>query len=367
MIIGVPAETKRDEHRVALLPAGVEQLAGDGHQILVEAAAGAGSGFRDEAYRRAGACVVDQAAEVWSRSELVVKVKEPQAEEYPLMREGQMVFGYFHFAADQELTRACLDAGIVALAFETLRDTRGRLPLLTPMSEVAGRMSIQEGAKYLESPTGGRGVLLGGVPGVAPGRVLVLGAGVVGSNAARMAAGLGAEVTLMDVDLDRLRALDEVMPANVRTIACDPHAVDAAIAEADLVIGSVLIPGDRAPHLVSADQISRMRTGAVVVDVCIDQGGCVETSRPTTHADPIYAVDGVIHYAVANIPGAVARTASQALANATVPYLRELAGGGLEPFLARDPGRAAALNLRAGRLHHPGVRHAFADLEPVGA
>lgn len=362
MIIGVPTEAKRDEHRVALLPATAQMLRDDGHLVLIQRGAGLGSGFSDDDYRRAGATVVDSAQEIWGQAELVLKVKEPQPQERALLRDGQAVFGYFHFAADEALTRSCLEAGIVALAFETLRDAAGRLPLLTPMSEVAGRMSIQQGAKYLESPLGGRGVLLGGVPGVAPARVVVLGAGVVGTNAARMAAGLGAEVWLMDIDLERLRQLDQVLPANVRTIACDPHAIEVGVTTADLVIGSVLVPGDRSPHLVSAAQVARMRPGAVVVDVCIDQGGCIETARPTTHAEPTYVVDGVVHYCVANIPGAVARTSSQALANATAPYVRELAGLGVDAFLARDPGRAAALNLRAGELHHPGLRHAFGEL-----
>ncbi|MHC5068272.1 MAG: alanine dehydrogenase, partial [Planctomycetota bacterium] len=308
MDIGVPAEVKTDEYRVGLVPVAVEQLTTSGHRVLVERGAGVGSGFADEAYRAAGAELVDDPALLWATAELVVKVKEPQPSEWPWLRPEQILFGYCHFAADRALTDACLDSGVTALAFETLHDDQGRLPLLTPMSEVAGKMSIQEGAKYLERPMLGRGILLGGVPGVAPAEVVVLGGGTVGGNAARVAAGLGARVTLMDVDLDRLRYLSEIMPANVTTVYCDPHAVDAAVTNADLVIGAVLVPGDRAPALVSAAQVQRMRTGAVIVDVCIDQGGCVATARPTTHADPTYVVDGVVHYCVANIPGAVART-----------------------------------------------------------
>jgi alanine dehydrogenase len=365
MIVGVPAELKYDEYRVAMLPVGADLLVRDGHRVLIQAGAGQASGFPDEDYQRAGAEIVPDAATIWSEAELVVKVKEPQRQELASLRQGQVVFGYFHFAADRELTTACLDSGITALAFETLRDERGRLPLLTPMSEVAGKMSVQEGAKYLERPMMGRGILLGGVPGVEPAEVLVIGAGTVGGNAAKIAAGLGANVILMDVSLDRLRYLDEVMPANVSTVYCDPHAVDSYVRRADLVIGSVLVPGDRAPHLIAAPQVAAMKPGAVIVDVCIDQGGCVETSRPTTHAQPTYVIDGVVHYCVTNIPGAVARTSSQALANATAPYVCEIAKLGVAAFLAQDAGRAAACNLAAGRIRHPGVAHAFPDLPPA--
>ena len=330
--------------------------------MLVQSGAGQASGFPDESYAAVGAEIVADAATIWSQAELIVKVKEPQVQEYALLRRDQIVFGYFHFAALRELTEVCLDAGVVALAFETLRDRAGRLPLLTPMSEVAGKMSIQEGAKYLERPMMGRGILLGGVPGVEPAEVLVLGAGTVGGNAAKIAAGLGANVILMDVSLDRLRYLSEIMPANVATVFCDPHAVDHYVQRADLVIGSVLVPGDRAPHLVNASQVRSMKPGSVIVDVCIDQGGCVETSTPTTHADPTYLVDDVVHYCVTNIPGAVARTSSQALANATGPYVLEIANNGLDAFLARDDGRAAALNIRAGKIQHPGLAHALSDL-----
>jgi len=361
VIVGVPREVKEDEYRVALLPVGAELLRNDGHRVLVETGAGEASGFVDDDYRRAGAELVAGPDRIFDEAELLVKVKEPQAAEIARFRPEQVVFGYFHFAADRELTERCLEAGFTALAYETLRDHHGGLPLLTPMSEVAGKMSIQEGAKYLEKPMMGRGILLGGIPGVEPANVLVLGAGVVGGNAAKVAAGLGANVTLMDISLDRLRYLDEIMPANVTTVYSDPHAVDDYVSRADLVIGSVLIPGDRAPKLVNADQIARMRNGAVIVDVCIDQGGCVETARPTTHQDPTYIVDGVVHYCVTNIPGAVARTSTQGLCNATMPYVVDLANG-LEQFLEQTDGRADALNMREGRITHPGVQHAFPEL-----
>ena len=290
---------------------------------------------------------------------MIVKVKEPQPSEIARLREGQTLFCYFHFAASRELTVGCLKAGITAVAYETLQDTQGRLPLLTPMSEIAGRMSIQEGAKYLERPMMGQGILLGGVPGVAPANVLVLGGGVVGTNAARMAAGLAANVTLMDINLDRLRYLDEVMPANVTTIFCDPHTIADYTTHADLVIGAVLIPGGRAPVLIPRSLVKKMKPGSVIVDVSIDQGGCAETSRPTTHREPTYIVDGVVHYCVTNIPGAVSRTSTLALCNATLPYVRQLASQGIDAFAALDTGHAAAINMtnhRSGqRRRRPGV------------
>jgi len=365
MLIGVPRETKSDEYRVAMLPVGVELLKRDGHGVLVERGAGLGSGYEDAEYEAVGAEMVDGPAEVYGRAELILSVKEPQAGELAMLRRGQVVFCYFHFAASRALTEACLDAGITAMAFETLADGRGRLPLLTPMSEVAGKMSIQEGAKYLEKPMMGRGILLGGVAGVEPANVLVLGGGVVGENAARVAAGLGANVTLMDIDLDRLRQLDGVMPANVTGIYSDPHAVERYARQADLVVGAVLIPGARAPRLIARDQIGDMKGGAVIVDVCIDQGGCIETSRPTTHGEPTYIVEGVVHYCVANIPGAVGRTSSQALANATLPYVRELAGKGVDAFIDRDPGRAAALNMRGGRIANAAIAAVYDDLPSI--
>jgi len=358
MIVAVPIETKADEYRVGLLPVGAKLLADDGHTVLVQAGAGEGSGFEDEAYRAAGAELVDAAEQVYERGELIVKVKEPQPAEIALLRSGQTVFTYFHFAASRELAEACLSAGITAVAYETLRDARGALPLLTPMSEVAGKMSVQEGAKYLERPMMGRGILLGGVTGVEPANVLVLGGGVVGATAARVAAGMGANVIIMDINLDRLRHLGEVMPANVTTLYSDPHAIDAYAVWADLVIGAVLIPGGRAPRLLTRDHLRRMKRGAVVVDVSIDQGGCFETSRPTTHREPTYIVEGVVHYCVANIPGAVGRTSTKALCNATIPYVRELARLGAEGFAAMDDGHAAAINMQDGRITNAAVAEA---------
>lgn len=362
MIIGIPKECKSEEYRVGLLPVGADLLVQDGHRVLIERGAGRASGFLDSDYQAVGAEIVADAATVYGGAELICKVKEPQPAEIDLLQPGQVVFGYFHFAADRDLTERCLQSGVTALAFETLHDRDGRLPLLTPMSEVAGKMCIQEGAKFLEMPMMGRGILLGGVPGVQPANVLILGAGVVGSQAARMAAGLGANVFLLDIDLDRLRYLDDVMPANVTTIYSDPHALRWHSELADLVIGSVLIPGDRAPRLLNADHVKRMRPGSVIVDVCIDQGGCIETARPTTHATPTYIVDEVVHYCVANIPGAVSRTSSQALANATLPYIRNLARMGVDRWLERDDGHAAALNVAAGEIVHPGVVNSFPDL-----
>ncbi len=362
MIVGVLREIKDDEYRVALLPVGAQLLTADGHEVVVERGAGAGSGFADEDYEAAGATLVESAAEVFERADMLIKVKEPQPSEIRRLRPGQVVFGYFHFAASRELTAGCLEAGITAVAYETLSDVRGALPLLTPMSEVAGRMSIQEGAKFLERPMMGRGILLGGVPGVAPANVVILGGGVVGTNAARMAAGLGANVAILDINLDRLRYLDEVMPDNVTTIYSDPHAVAGYIPHADLVVGAVLIPGAAAPNLIRREQLADMRPGAVIVDVCIDQGGCVETARPTTHREPTYIIDEVVHYCVANIPGAVARTSAQALCNATFPYARQLARLGAEAFGQIDAGHAAAINCREGKIVNAAVADTFPDL-----
>jgi alanine dehydrogenase len=362
MIVGVARETKPDEYRVALLPVGAELLVADGHQVVIEAGAGLGSGYDDRVYHEAGATIVDSADEVYRRAELLVSVKEPQPAEIEKLGEGQIVFCYFHFAASRALTEGCLAQRITAVAYETLSDGQGRLPMLTPMSEVAGKMSIQQGAKYLEKPMMGRGILLGGVPGVAPANVLVLGGGVVGANAARIASGLGANVVIMDVNLDRLRYLDDVMPDNVTTIYSDPHAIDHYLRHADLVIGAVLIPGGRAPQLVGAAQLATMNNGACIVDVCIDQGGCVETARPTTHHEPTYVIDGVVHYCVTNIPGAVGRTSSQALCNATLPYLRQLAGDGVDGFISRSAGHMASLNMRDGRIANAAVAAAFNDL-----
>jgi alanine dehydrogenase len=362
MIIGVPRETKVGEYRVAMLPVGADLLKRDRHTVLFERGAGVGSGFDDEDYVGVGAEPVDSPGEVYRRCDLVVKVKEPQPDEIGLLREGQVVFTYFHFASSREVTEACLRTGITAVAYETLTDGNGRLPLLTPMSEVAGKMSIQEGAKCLERSMGGRGILLGGVPGVTPARVLILGGGVVGTNAARVAAGLGAKVTIMDINLDRLRYLAEVMPANVNTVYSDHHALRELLPLADLVIGAVLIPGGRCPVLVTRQDLKTMKSGSVIVDVGIDQGGCLETSRPTSHRDPTYVVDGVIHYCVTNIPGAVSRTSSQALCNATLPYVRQLAAMGVEAFAKVDRGHSLAINMKAGKITNPAVAEAYPDL-----
>src|ERR1700730_6827284 len=294
MIVGVPKEIKTDEYRVAMIPVGVDELTRAGHRVLIQAGAGQGSGISDEQYQVYGAEIVGSAAEIWSRADLIVKVKEPMAAEWPLMRAGQVVFTYFHFAADRKLTDAVLRSGITAIAYETIRDTNGNLPLLTPMSEVAGRMSIQEGAKFLERPFEGRGILLGGVPGVLPANVVILGGGIVGSNAAKVAAGLGANVILLDINLDRLRYLDDVMPRNVTTLFSDRHNILDGLSRADLLIGAVLIPGAKAPSLVGAGDLKRMPRRAVIIDVAIDQGGCVETARPTTHSRPTYIVDDVV-------------------------------------------------------------------------
>jgi alanine dehydrogenase len=359
MIVGIPRETKRDEYRVALLPVGAEELVRAGHTVLVERGAGAGSGLPDEAYAACGATLVDTAAEVFGRADMIVKVKEPQPPELPLIRPGQVVFTYFHFAADRRLTEGFLATGATAVAYETLRDERGRLPLLVPMSEVAGRMSIQEGAKYLERPQMGRGILLGGVPGVAPANVLVLGAGTVGANAAKVAAGFGANIALLDTNLERLRYLDDVTPPNIDCLYSDRHTIRDRLGWADLVIGSVLIPGARAPHLVGRDDLRLMKPGAVIIDVAIDQGGCVATSRPTTHADPTYVVDEVVHYCVTNMPGAVGRTSTYALCNATLPYVLELASAGVDAAAAASPAIRSAVNVHRGRLVLRAVADAF--------
>jgi alanine dehydrogenase len=359
MIVGVPREIKSDEYRVAMLPVGAEELTGAGHQVLFEVGAGQGSGILDAQYAEAGATIVDGAAEIWSRAELVVKVKEPQPSEWPMLRPGQVVFTYFHFAADEKLTRAIMGSGITAIAYETLRDAKGSLPLLTPMSEVAGRMSIQEGAKFLERPQEGRGILLSGVPGVAPAEVAILGGGVVGSNAAKVAAGLGANVRILDVNLDRLRYLDDIMPPNVTTLYSDRHTILESIERADLVIGAVLITGARAPRLVRGEDLARMKTGAVIVDVAIDQGGCIETSRPTTHLQPTYVVDGVVHYCVTNMPGAVGRTSTYALCNVTLPYVLQLARSGWKAIASADHGVAEGVNIDRGRVTNRAVAATF--------
>ncbi len=362
MIIGVPKEIKTNENRIALVPAGSEALVRAGHTVLVERGAGAGSGFADEAYTGTGATLLDTAEEVWERAEMIMKVKEPIAVEWPRMREGQVIFTYFHFAADEDLTRAVMASGAIAEAYETVQLPSGELPLLTPMSEVAGRMAVQEGAKYLEKFYGGRGVLLGGVPGVEPAAVVILGGGIVGANAAQMAAGLGAQVVLLDVNLNRLRFLSEIMPANVLTVYSNRHNILSWLERADLLVGAVLLPGARAPNLVQRQDLKLMQDGSVIVDVAVDQGGCVETIKPTTHEDPIYVIDGVIHYGVANMPGAVARTSTLALTNATLPYAMTLANKGWKEACRQDHALALGLNVVDGKITYPGVADAF-DLE----
>jgi len=359
MIIGVPTEIKPDEYRVGMIPVGVEELTRRGHTVLIEKGAGTGSGLTDEDFAAHGATIVETADEVFGEADMIVKVKEPQPVELKRIRPGQVLFCYFHFAADRALTEGTLESGCVAIAFETITDASGQLPLLKPMSEVAGKMSAQEGAKYLERPMRGRGILLGGVPGVEPARALVLGGGIVGTNAAKVAAGLGAQVTVMDVSLDRLRYLSDVMPANVQTVHSDAYMIRRYIVEADLVIGAVLIPGAKCPILVPKGLLSTMKQGAVIVDVGVDQGGCCETTRPTTHANPTYEVDGIVHYGVANMPGAVGRTSTFALANATLPYTLRLADVGYKKAAAVDPGLAQGINVQEGRVTHQAVAETF--------
>ncbi len=357
-IVGVPTEVKKDEYRVGLRPVGAEILIKQGHTVLMQSGAGLGSGYNDALYQEVGAQIVPTADEVWGVADMIVKVKEPQPKEVALIRDGQTVFTYFHFAADKGLTIGCLERGCISVAYETLTDDHGHLPLLTPMSEIAGKLSTQEGAKYLERPQGGRGILLGGVPGVEVGKVLVLGGGVVGTCAATVAAGMGADVVMMDISIDRMRQLDEFMPANCRTIYSDPEAIRDHLAWADLVVGAVLIPGAKAPNLVSREDLSHMKTGAVIVDVAIDQGGCVETAKVTTHTDPIYTVDGVVHYCVGNMPGAVARTSTQALTNATMPWVLKLASSTAAKLAKEDHHFANAINTNRGVLTNQPVAEA---------
>ncbi len=358
-VVGVPNEIKTHESRVALIPVGVEELTKAGHKVLIQAGAGQGSGISDDRYRESGAEIVPAAADVWKNADLIVKVKEPLTVEWPLMRSGQVVFTYFHFAADEALTKAVIQSGITAIAYETLKDARGQLPLLTPMSEVAGRMSIQQGAKYLERPFDGRGILLGGVPGVRPASVVIIGGGVVGANAAKIAAGIGANVTILDVNLDRLRYLDDVMAPNVTTLYSDRHNIMDSLSRADLLIGAVLIPGAKAPHLVRRADLKLMQPRAVIIDVAIDQGGCVETSKPTTHSQPTYIVDDVVHYCVTNMPGAVGRTSTYALTNVTLPYVMQLATKGLDKALAESPALKFGVNVRGGKVTNRAVAETF--------
>jgi len=359
MVIGVPKEIKPNENRVALLPVGAEAFTRRKHTVLVETNAGAGSGFSDEAYRKAGAEIVPTAKEVYERADMVLKVKEPIEPEYALIRPGQVLFTYFHFAASRELTEAMIKSKAVCIAYETVQKADGSLPLLIPMSEVAGRMAPQEGARFLEKEEGGRGVLLAGVPGTEPASVVILGGGVVGTNAAKIAAGLGARVTILDTNLERLRQLDDIMPKNVVTLYSNTYNIRKAVTQADLVIGAVLIPGGKAPHLVTRDMLKEMKPGSVIVDVSVDQGGCVETSHPTTHDNPTFVVDGVVHYCVANMPGAVPFTSTIALTNATLPYALNLADKGFERAAKEDPGLLLGLNIIDGKIVYERVAEAF--------
>ena len=359
MIVGVPREIKQDEYRVGLIPVGAEELTRAGHRVLVEKAAGLGSGIPDELYIENGAEIVDSADQIYGEAELIIKVKEPQPTEWPCLRRGQMLFTYFHFAADEELTRNVLETGVTAAAYETLRGRKGDLPCLTPMSEVAGRMSIQEGAKYLERPQEGRGILLGGVPGVPPAHIAILGGGIVGKNAAQIAAGFQADVVILDINVDRLRYLEDIMPPNVNTMFSDRHNIRDQLILADLLIGAVLIEGARAPVLVCRDDLKLMKPGAVIIDVAVDQGGCIETSHPTTHSEPTYIIDDIVHYCVANMPGAVGRTSTYALCNVTFPYALQIANNGIQAASAIDAGIAHAVNMFDGQLTNQAVAETF--------
>lgn len=359
MLIGVPKEIKKNENRVALLPVGAATLIQNGHKVVVETSAGAGSSFSDEDYKKAGAEIASSPEEIFAKADMIMKVKEPIDKEYKMIREGQIVFTYFHFAASKELTEAMMKSKCIGIAYETVQKADRSLPLLIPMSEVAGRMAPQEGAKYLEKVMGGRGVLLGGVPGTGPAEVIVLGGGIVGTNAAKIAAGFGARVTIFDNNLYRLRYLDDVMPKNVTTMMSNEYYIRAALPKADLVIGAVLIPGAKAPHLITKDMLSIMKEGSVVVDVSVDQGGCIETCKPTTHANPTYVVDGVLHYCVANMPGAVPHTSTLALTNATLPYAVEIASKGYEKAIKTNNEIKLGLNVIDGKITYKGVADAF--------
>lgn len=350
MVIGVPKEIKPDEYRVAMVPAGVEVLVQHGHTVLIERGAGDGTGISDDEYAQAGATLVEQTQQVWQEAELIVKVKEPMPSEYPLIRPNQTIFTFFHFAASESLTRAMVDSGAVCIAYETIQTADGAHPILLPMSEIAGRMAVQVGAWCLERPMGGRGVLLSGVPGVLPGLVVVIGAGVVGANSARIAAGLGARVIILDINVSRLRALEETLPANVDTLYSNPANLREAIQQADLVVGAIYVTGGRTPVLIKREMLSTMKPGAVLVDVSVDQGGLAETTRPTTHREPTYVVDGVVHYAVSNMPGAVARTSTYALTNITIPYVLRLAELGWQEACRQDPALRLGLNVVQGEV-----------------
>lgn len=359
MIIGVPKEIKNNENRVGLTPAGISALTKAGHTLYVQHTAGIGSGFSDEEYAAAGATILNTIEEVYGKAEMIVKVKEPIESEYPLIREGQLLFTYFHFASYEPLTKAMIERKAICLAYETVEKKDRSLPLLVPMSEVAGRMSIQEGAKYLEKPMGGRGILLGGVPGVKPAQVLVLGGGIVGTQAAKMAAGMGADVTIMDISIPRLRELDDILPANVKTVFSNEYNIREAVKQADLIVGAVLIPGAKAPHLITRDMLSIMKKGTVLVDVAVDQGGCIETCKPTTHENPTYEIDGIIHYCVANMPGAVPYTSTLALTNATLPFALQLANKGWKKACSENDELKLGLNVVGGKVVYKGVADAF--------
>ncbi|MBZ0310572.1 MAG: alanine dehydrogenase [Anaerolineae bacterium] len=359
MKIGIPKEIKDNEYRVSTTPGGVKELVTHGHQVMVQASAGEGSGFTDEEYRQAGAAILPTAAEVWNSTEMVIKVKEPLKQEYGYLRDDLILFTYLHLAAVEDLTREMVKSGVTGVAYETIELTDGSLPLLQPMSEVAGRMATQIAARYLEKPQGGRGMLLGGVPGVRPANVVVLGGGTVGTHAAYMAIGMGAHVTIMDINLNRLRYLDEIMHGRVTTVYANRSSIEEAVIQADAVIGAVLIAGARAPHLVTRDMLKKMKPGSVIVDVAVDQGGCVETTRATTHSDPVYYVDGVLHYGVANMPGAVPRTSTFALSNATLKYALKIADEGIHTAALHDPALQKGFNTYQGRLVYEPVAEAF--------
>ncbi|MBT8188409.1 MAG: alanine dehydrogenase [Croceitalea sp.] len=365
MIIGVPKEIKNNESRVGMTPAGVFELVKNNHTVYVQSGAGKGSGFFNEDYKQAGATILDTIGQVYALSEMIVKVKEPIAEEYNLIQKGQIVFTYFHFASSEPLTKAMIESKAVCIAYETVEDEEGTLPLLTPMSEVAGRMAIQQGAKYLEKPVKGRGVLLGGVPGVAPGKVLVLGAGVVGIQSAKMAAGLGAHVTIMDINMKRLRYANDVMPPHVVTEFSNEFNIRRHIKSHDLIIGGVLLKGAKAPNLITRDMLKEMRPGTVIVDVAVDQGGCVETTRATTHEDPTFIIDDVVHYCVANMPGAVPYTSTIALTNVTLPYVLKLANNGWETACRSDKSLEKGLNIVEGKVVYKEITKAFNWDSPV--
>jgi alanine dehydrogenase len=358
VIVGLPREIKDNEYRVGLTPAGVRALSDAGHQVIVEKSAGEGSGFDDALYQKAGAQLIDSADDVWARAEMIVKVKEPIASEYPRMREGQLLFTYLHLAPDPKLTEELLQRKVTGIAYETITDRRGGLPLLTPMSEVAGRMAIQVGAHYLEKMAGGRGILLGGVPGVPAARVVIIGGGVVGTNAAKIAVGMGAHVTIIDSNLERLRALDDIFLSKISTLASSAYMIHDAISSADLIVGAVLVPGAAAPRLVTKSMLRDVPNGAVIVDVAVDQGGCIETTHPTTHSNPTYYVEGVLHYCVANMPGAVPRTSTFALTNATLPYTLKLANQGFLEAIGNDAGLKAGVNTFAGHCTYQAVAEA---------